>query len=521
MITHFPKNQTPWAIQIEAINAIESAIKAGYTRIAVESPVASGKSATSMCVANWSKSAYVSMPRKSLQHQYRNTFDGDVRLVQGRASMPCTFGDRIKNEKIIHLLKTGGHIRTPELSKSCSTAPCMNCRTPKRTQVLQECSQSGQCPYTAMIEFACQHSVVVANNHSLFFGAQAGNLPKRKVLILDEAHQIESFLREQLKVTFTINRAITETDMIGMKTPQQFVDWFKQDAQFFTIANDRREEYLAKLEKFEAAGSGVYGKDAIVKVLVEKTKTTFEFTPAYVGGAAHTFFFDYADIVVFLSGTIGAIETFANPLGIKTSEISYTRLKSEIPAASRPVVMPRLADCDLSHKGWEINLPQAIQEIKRIMQHHKNHKGVVQAPSYRAAQQLSMMLADTGRVMTHTSENFADRLQAFYDSGEPKIFISPSIREGVDLKDDLARFQIILRPPYPPATEPYFKWLIANRRWDVYYKCATVEFGQMLGRPVRHRFDSGISYLISSTFKPFITKIWNQLPQWQKDAFVR
>jgi Rad3-related DNA helicase len=130
------------------------------------------------------------------------------------------------------------------------------------------------------------------------------------------------------------------------------------------------------------------------------------------------------------------------------------------------------------------------------------------------------MLADTGRVLSHTSDDFTEKLQAFYDSDKPLVFISPSVREGVDFKDDLARFQCIIRPPYAPATDPYFKWLISNGRWDLYYRQAAVEFGQMLGRPVRHKGDHGVTYLISSTFGPFLEKISNQLPTWQKAAFV-
>lgn len=520
MITHFPKAFKPRDIQIKAISAIENAIKSGKKFIVLESPVGTGKSQAAMTVSNWSGDAFCIMPRKGLQEQYRSTFDGDVRLVTGRASLPCTYGDSIKNKKVIQLIKSGGQVRAPQISDSCSTAPCMNVRPPRRKQILEECAASGACPYGTMIEEACKHEVVVANNHSFFYSAQNGNLPKRKVLVIDEAHSIQPLLRELLKVNFIIYRKVTETDLIGLKTPQQFVNWLKFDEQFLTLPNDKREEYLAKLEKFEKSGESVYGKQAIVKIVVERAKTTLEFTPAYIGGAAHNFFFDYADIVVLMSGTVYDIMQFANPLGLKVEDVSYTRLPSDFPSKNRPVVKPRVADLDLSHKAWDTNIHRAIAEVRKIMQHHGHVKGLIHAPNYRIAQQLNLYLADTRRVMTHNSENFQEQLEKFYASKEPTVFISPSVREGVDFSDDRARFQLILRPPYPPVDDPYNKWLISQGRWDLYYRAALIDFGQMVGRIVRSKEDFGVTYLISSTFIQFLGKIWNQLPQWQKDAFV-
>jgi Rad3-related DNA helicase len=520
MISKFPKNFTPREIQVKAIMAIDAAVKAGKKFIVLEAPVGCGKSQISMTVSNWSQDAYCIMPRKNLQAQYQQTFEGDVRLVSGRASQPCTYGDPVLNKKVIPLIKSGGHVAHPELSKSCATAPCMNVRPPKRKQVLDDCSQSGACPYATMLEEACKHDVIVANNHSFFYGGANGNLPKRKVLVIDEAHSLLPMLRDMMKVSFIIYRNVLETDLIGLKTPQQFVNWLKFDEQFLTLPNDKREEYLAKLEKFEKSGEAVFGKQAIVKVIQDRSKTTFEFTPSYVGGAAHSFFFDYADIVVLMSGTIYDVAQFCNPLGLKLEDASYTRLASDFPAANRPVVRPRNKTLDLSHKGWDINVAQAVATVKSIMTHHKGDKGLIHAPNYRLAQQLYTMLYDTGRVVTHTPENFTQQLQMFYASKEPLVLISPSVREGVDFSHSRARFQCLMRPPYAPADDPYNKWLIHNGRWDLYYRQALIEFGQILGRPVRSKEDFGTSYLISSTFDKFLTKIWSQLPQWQRDAFV-
>ena len=521
MINHFPKAYTPYPQQVEAVAAIEAGITAGKRFIVLDAPVGSGKSQTAVTVANWSQDAYILMPRRDLQQQYRQSFDGDLRLVQGRSSMPCTFDQPELNRKTIKLIESGGRVPQPAVGDSCSTAPCMNVRPPKRKAVLDECANSGKCPYAAMLDEACRHHVVVANNHSFYYGSLNGNLPKRRVMIVDEAHNLQPLLRELMTVSFIIYRKILETDLVGLKTPQQFVNWLKFDEQFFTVPNDRREEYLAKLEKFEKAGEAVYGRQAIVRVSIERGKTTLEFTPAYVGGAAHSFFFDFADIVVLMSGTVYDLAQFCNPLGLKTEDVHLKRLASDFPAENRPIVMPRNPNLDLSHAGWDTNIGQAVAEIKRIMAHHGGVKGLIHAPNYRLAEQLQSYLLDTGRAAGHNRDNFAAKLQAFYESKEPLVFISPSVREGYDFKNDYARFQIIIRPPNPPVDDPYNKWLLSQGRWDLYYRLGLTDFGQMLGRPVRSREDFAVTYLLSSTFGKFLNKVWGQIPEWQRRAFVR
>ena len=521
MITHFPPAFQPRAGQHKAVEAIERAIESGKRFVVVEAPVGLGKSQVAATVGNWSGSAYVTMPRKSLQGQYRDTFEGDVRLVKGRASMPCTFNKPELNRKVIQWISTGQNIPQPELHHSCSTAPCQGVRQPTKTKVLEECAVSGQCPYQAMIDEACKHKVVVTNHHALFFGGQNGNLPKRRVLVIDEAHTLEPLLRDLMTVQFTVYRKVVETELIGMQSPAHFADFLKRDEQFRTVPRDGQEGYLARLEKFERGGESVYGKQAIVKVVPERNKTTFEFIPAYVGNAAHSFFFDLADIVVFMTGTVYGVDIFLKGLGIKTIDSSFTRLDSDFPPENRPVVRPRKAGLDLSHKHIDDNFDAAVAEIKRLMVHHKDHKGLIHAPNYKLAVRLSQALQESGRVMTHGTEDFLKKLQAFYDSDEPKVFISPSVREGVDFSGDKARWQVILRPPYPPAMEPYYKSLMAQNRWNEYYRLAAIDFGQMLGRIVRSSDDCGVTYLLSNTFDAFLSKTWVLYPDWLKKGFVK
>lgn len=521
MINHFPKGYDPRDGQVEAINAVEAAIRAGKRYVVVEAPVGLGKSQVAMTIGSYFGDSYVIMPKVSLQAQYQESFDGDVRLVQGRARLPCTYEKHELNRKVIEIIEQGRKLAQPAEHVSCATAPCMNVRPPTREKIIAQCAKGGKCPYSAMIDEACKHNIVVANNHSFLFGAQNGNLPKRKVLIVDEAHGLERMLRGFLTIQFTVYRNIKESELAGLKTPREFSDFLSRDEQYITIPQTGRESYLARLEKFEKAGDGVYGKQAIIKVTQERNKTVFEFTPAYVGNAAHAFFFDFADTVVFMSGTIYGLDQFVNPLGIKSSDCAYTRLASDFPVENRPIVRPRNKNLDLSHKHFDANYDECVKTIENLMKHHSNQKGLIHAPNYKIAVQLAKSLGGSGRVMTHDSDTLQSQLQAFYASEKPLVFISPSVREGVDFHGDRARWQVVLRPPYPPANEPYYKWLIAQNRWDVYTRDSLLDAGQIFGRIVRSKEDWGVTYLLSSTFDSFLNKTWHSMPEWLKKGFVK
>jgi Rad3-related DNA helicase len=47
-----------------------------------------------------------------------------------------------------------------------------------------------------------------------------------------------------------------------------------------------------------------------------------------------------------------------------------------------------------------------------------------------------------------------DILQQHFESTEPTVLVSPSMSYGVDLKGDLAKFQILLKAPWMPTKDP-------------------------------------------------------------------
>jgi Rad3-related DNA helicase len=98
------------------------------------------------------------------------------------------------------------------------------------------------------------------------------------------------------------------------------------------------------------------------------------------------------------------------------------------------------------------------------------------------------------------------------NSSKPTVLISPSLHTGLDLKDDLSRFQIITKIPYPNKGD---RWTEAKRKIDEdwYYWQTALRLVQGYGRSVRSKEDWAKTYVLDSAFGYF-EKNRNILPDW-------
>jgi hypothetical protein len=96
---------------------------------------------------------------------------------------------------------------------------------------------------------------------------------------------------------------------------------------------------------------------------------------------------------------------------------------------------------------------------------------------------------------------------------KPTVLISPSLHTGLDLKDDLSRFQIITKVPYPSIGD---RWINEKRKtngqWYIWQ--TALRLVQGYGRSIRSEEDYAVTYVLDSAFGPFVWKNKNILPDW-------
>ena len=104
-------------------------------------------------------------------------------------------------------------------------------------------------------------------------------------------------------------------------------------------------------------------------------------------------------------------------------------------------------------------------------------------------------------------------------SEEPTVMLSPSMTEGFNMQDDLARFQIIAKMPYPYLGD---KQVAAKRERDPewYAMQTAMTVVQACGRIVRSDTDHGATYILDSDFQNLFERNEEFFPGWFQEAFI-
>jgi ATP-dependent DNA helicase DinG len=85
------------------------------------------------------------------------------------------------------------------------------------------------------------------------------------------------------------------------------------------------------------------------------------------------------------------------------------------------------------------------------------------------------------------------------------VLISPSLALGIDLKDDLSRFQIITKVPYPSLGDRYIREKFErDKQW--YNLRTALRLIQAVGRSVRSKDDWAHTYVLDSNLGNFIVR---------------
>lgn len=523
--------------QSAVIKAIENAYKDGYKNVIVEAPVGSGKSAIAITLAKSFGAAHILTPRKSLQDQYGDDFQKeDVALMKGRSGYPCTFNSSENPEykKVIRLINEQKPLSSELISSpySCATGPCISSRGAYKGCVglNPDGTVENPCPYSVAGEVAQRSKIVVHNFHSFIYQTKFGDkFHQRPLLIIDEAHEIEGICRgfSERKIVLPLRKNEIELPT-GYTLLEEWADWFLKYGELFsevvsaTADVSEREEFLNALQSL-IDFSELFGEDFVTDIQeIEAGKekhTRFVFTPVKVGATANSLLFNYGERRLLLSGTVYSKSTFCKNIGLNDSETLFIQIPSSFPVENRPIYCRSDLQVDTSFAKWDENFKEMTSIMKSIMTTFDDVKGIIHTPSYNASLQIYNALKDTGRIMWHTKDDLSVQLQRFYDSTEPKVFLSPSCYQGVDFKEDRARFQIIVRVPNPSTQDAFIDYQRqSNFPWYNYQ--ALITFGQQIGRVVRSETDEGSTILLDSRFHSFLSRNRGSLPKWLRDSII-
>jgi ATP-dependent DNA helicase DinG len=226
--------------------------------------------------------------------------------------------------------------------------------------------------------------------------------------------------------------------------------------------------------------------------------------------------FEKCNKTLMMSATILDSKAFCESLGLAHDKVKFIRVGSDFPLENRPIYPLNIVSLNFnSLQLQEVKTKIAIA-IDNLMTLHKSHKGLIHTTSYEQLNFIRENISQTNkrRLLVTDPEIQRDEVIAQHvNSTKPTVLISPSLHTGLDLKDDLSRFQIITKVPYPNLGD---RWTDAKRKLSrQWYTWQTaLRLVQGYGRSVRSKDDWAKTYVLDSAFGPFVNRNKNILPDW-------
>jgi ATP-dependent DNA helicase DinG len=531
LLAHFPAGATPRPEQARLLAAVGDALaeiadEAQAPRVlVVEAPPGVGKSHIAMTLARWSGDAYLLTSQKLLQDQYEREFGNDLALVKGRDNYAC---------------------------ERYHGAPVPTSRGMCRRVGGPVCG----CPYVRAKQKALNAPIFCTN--TAYFATlrhwHTEQLRRRRLLIIDEAHNLES----QLVGVFT-----------ARFSPDEMRTWFGGPLPRLALADDYRpilaghvrrlegslEEVRLRLEALRPAEMPtdlflempptreeqhlLEQRDVLESALAritffleaddrewivrypESAAAELALVPLTVASMARELFAECAEITVLSSAYLGHRAVLTEYFGLEEAGVRAFATGSPFSLEQRPIVYRPVGA--LSRATRARLEPALFAEVAAILAAHPSDKGLIHVASYEAGRRLVHDLAvraprESRRLLWIDSVGGkTGALDLHRASPLPTVLVSPSLREGVDLPDDFLRFQVLTKLPYPDLGDP---WTAARRERDPrWYAVETAKaLLQAYGRSCRHADDHGVTYVLDAQFARYLQHYRALLPEWFLDA---
>ena len=508
-------------------------------------PVGSGKSHLALMIADWYRKNANRMARvdiitnsKLLQDQYSNTYESICDL-KGKENYECE-------------------------SYACSCAQGSEFARLNKTS----CES---CPYSAARESYINGGVSLTNFYLYILYAMYN--PKlmesrdARVLIVDEAHEFDDVMTGfvSIKITETIikklkfaSEPVILRELKTVKTIAHYVEFLKflnteivstqeqmekgmykaprditsdkRDLKLSKVLNVKNKDvklmqlltelkqYQLKIEIFLTEYKDNPNNWVLETSYNEKLRQKeLSLEPIWAYDYLDKYVFSKYDMVFLMSGTILDKNLFCQLNGLDVSKAVYYSIESPFPLKNRPIYYMPVGK--MSFKQKEETFERYIPYIKKLLDKYSTSKGVIHTNSFELSNWIQKSIKDK-RLIFHDSTNKDEMLRMHCESKLPTVIVSPSMDTGVSFDDDLARFQIIAKVPYPTLGSQKNKMRqINNPDW---YAWKTVSgIIQMSGRPVRSNRDYADTIIIVGSFGDVMKHSSHFLPNWIQNAIKR
>jgi len=512
---HFPY-KTIRPAQKEAIEFAIDSFNKGKKYVIIEAGTGVGKSAVAWTLSNFfDYTTYFLTTQKILQEQYVRDFgsNGGIKSIKSATNYFCHYHKSpISCAEGLRALKASTDQKyKQEVNKGCKY------KSLKRQFILNPRGVTNF-PYFLAETF------------------YSGQLEPRDLLVIDEAHNIQTELSKFIEISFSSKFAknILKIPFPNKFTQFKIMKWIKEVyypkakakmdhmeglLEKYVSLKNKLKEFTNAMKQYEILDKHVCKINRFLEVYDSENwvmnvneydgNYKIEFKPVDISSFTENYLFKNGEKVLMMSATILNKDGFCSSLGLSREDVAFISLPSPFPKSNRPIMFFPIGS--MSMKNIDMSLPRLANAIKEILKQHKNEKGIIHCHSYNISKYLKENLKDK-RILAHDSSD-RDKILHKHENGKrPTVLLTPSMSEGVDLKGDKARFQILCKVPYPYLGDKLVKKRM--NKWKWWYSLQTAKtVVQSVGRSVRSMDDHAVTYILDSDWERFYSRNKEMFPK--------
>ena len=531
MLDSFPDGFSPRKEQVEILRSIEEAISSGYQMIILCAPTGIGKSHIAATFARSFGSSHIITAQKALQDQYGVDFQF-LSPLKGKSNFACRKLYDMSGQRY-----RGGTVRD---YMTCDHGLCSwhdtegrkaTCEyKPKKADFQVEivdgetvvfdppdaCYYYGQ-KYAAMLS---PHTLYSYASYFSLRRFVSSNDIRRDCLVADEAHDIENQLVSFAACTITRHH-VEDAGFQWNEFPVRDIDslrimvatlLMRYNSMTRRAGKDHASlpHQLVTQERLNA----IYNEITVRPDNVTWTVTNDAVIMKPIDTRAIAARYFDAPHNLFMSATIHP-DVFCSEMGIDERDYAFVEIKKSpfLPEHRR---VSFLDVARLGHSCPAKSYDSVYRVAAGLMRRHRNEKGLILTTSRQQCRDIMPYLdpVDRERIIVAHAGAAGGQPQAVKrhkEAGGPTVLLSPSLWFGVDLKDDLSRFQIILKAPYLHLGD--VRVHAKNQRSPVWYQyVALVRLLQGMGRSVRTERDHAITYVLDTAAHDLVRKMRRYVP---------
>lgn len=538
VMTYFPMERAR-ASQVTAMEFIADAVGRNFRDIVIAAPTGSGKSGIGAAAALWAASydivghkpgGYYLVTQKMLQDQLENDFPRFLPRFRTSAAS----------------LKSSSEYPCPKYGNCMAGSMATSAEKDKTSS--KKCAQrvDKTCPYV-LTRWRFDMAAVAVTNYPYLFTEHmyVGELEPRNMVIIDECHtlerQITGFIEVVVDKASLDNWAPACRPIPKMNHIEDFTEWLtnrylrmcKERLDMLSenlvscgFSNRRMQDEYNRLKNHvgrlsyavddmtQRGDDWVYWQELVDNEwqCTAKPLSAAPFVPSLINEMGAT--------RIYMSAYPGPKDVFCRNLGLRPRDVAWLELDSSFPVDNRLIHMTTVGS--MSRTCLDQTMPHMLKMCEAILDSHPNDKGIIHCHSYAIGQKINDYFAHSkhaNRVLFATKS--AERGTLFNRhrvSTEPTVMLSPSLAEGYSFDDDLARFQIIPKVPYPYLGDRQVAAKMQQDR-DWYVLQTVMSVLQACGRIVRSDTDHGDTYILDSDFIRLYNENQKFFPKWFRDAF--